>query len=115
AASRSQRDGAARGTMRTGASWRRGCGEAWRKGWDSNPRYGLTVHRISSPAHSTTLPPFRARTRCTCEAREYSKEPLLQGLRDACGASAEALDAAHVRHERRRQAHRPVGLLPVLE
>ena len=21
----------------------------WRKGWDSNPRYGRTVHRISSP------------------------------------------------------------------
>ena len=21
----------------------------WRKGWDSNPRYGITVHRISSP------------------------------------------------------------------
>jgi hypothetical protein len=32
---------------------------SWRKGWDSNPRYGITVHRISSPAHSTTLPPFR--------------------------------------------------------
>src|SRR5260364_326651 len=30
----------------------------WRKGWDLNPRYGLTVHRISNPAHSTTLPPF---------------------------------------------------------
>jgi hypothetical protein len=33
----------------------------WRKGWDSNPRYGITVHRISSPAHSTTLPPFLSR------------------------------------------------------
>ena len=32
---------------------------SWRKGWDSNPRYGITVYRISSPAHSTTLPPFR--------------------------------------------------------
>lgn len=31
----------------------------WRKGWDLNPRYGITVYRISSPAHSTTLPPFR--------------------------------------------------------
>lgn len=31
----------------------------WRKGWDSNPRYSITVHRISSPAHSTTLPPFQ--------------------------------------------------------
>ena len=31
----------------------------WRKGRDSNPRYGITVYRISSPAHSTTLPPFR--------------------------------------------------------
>ena len=24
-----------------------------------NPRYGITVYRISSPAHSTTLPSFR--------------------------------------------------------
>ena len=31
----------------------------WRKGWDSNPRYGITVYRISSPAHSTSLPPFQ--------------------------------------------------------
>ena len=31
----------------------------WRKGRDLNPRYGVTVYRISSPAHSTTLPPFR--------------------------------------------------------
>lgn len=31
----------------------------WRKGWDSNPRYGKTVNQISSLAHSTTLPPFR--------------------------------------------------------
>src|SRR4051812_17179600 len=30
----------------------------WRSRWDSNPRYGITVHRISSPAHSTTLPPL---------------------------------------------------------
>ncbi len=33
--------------------------ESWRKGWDLNPRYGITVYRISSPAHSTSLPPFR--------------------------------------------------------
>ena len=32
---------------------------SWRRGWDSNPRYGKTVHRISNPAHSTTLPPLR--------------------------------------------------------
>jgi hypothetical protein len=31
----------------------------WRRGWDSNPRYGKTVNRISNPAHSTTLPPLR--------------------------------------------------------
>jgi hypothetical protein len=31
----------------------------WRRGWDSNPRYGITVNRISNPAHSTTLPPLR--------------------------------------------------------
>jgi hypothetical protein len=31
----------------------------WRRGWDSNPRYRRPVHRISNPAHSTTLPPLR--------------------------------------------------------
>ncbi len=31
----------------------------WRRGWDSNPRYGRPVNRISSPAHSTTLPPLQ--------------------------------------------------------
>ena len=30
----------------------------WRRGWDSNPRYGRTVHLISSQAHSTTLAPL---------------------------------------------------------
>ena len=32
----------------------------WRKEWDLNPRYGITVYRISSPAHSTSLPSFRS-------------------------------------------------------
>ena len=31
----------------------------WRRGWDSNPRYGRTVHLISNQAHSTTLAPLR--------------------------------------------------------
>src|SRR5690606_35374921 len=31
----------------------------WRRGWDSNPRYGITVRLISSQVHSTTLPPLR--------------------------------------------------------
>ena len=30
----------------------------WRRGWDSNPRYGETAHLISSQAHSTTLAPL---------------------------------------------------------
>ena len=30
----------------------------WRRGWDSNPRYGRTVHLISSQAHSTSLAPL---------------------------------------------------------
>ncbi len=34
----------------------------WRRGWDSNPRYVENVHGISSPAHSTTLPPLRVRS-----------------------------------------------------
>lgn len=40
---------------------RNACGTrvSWRKEWDLNPRYGITVYRISSPAHSTTLPSFR--------------------------------------------------------
>ena len=32
---------------------------SWRRERDSNPRYGITVYRISSPAHSTTLPSLR--------------------------------------------------------
>jgi hypothetical protein len=47
----------------------------WRKGRDSNPRYGETVHRISSPAHSTTLPPFRMWSR------------LREGAHCICGPS----------------------------
>ena len=31
----------------------------WRRGRDSNPRYGVTVRLISSQVHSTTLPPLR--------------------------------------------------------
>ena len=31
----------------------------WRRGWDSNPRYGETVHLISSQARSTTPAPLR--------------------------------------------------------
>ncbi len=31
----------------------------WRRGWDSNPRYRFAVRRISSPVHSTALPPLR--------------------------------------------------------
>ena len=30
-----------------------------RKEWDSNPRYGKAVRRISSPVHSITLASFR--------------------------------------------------------
>ena len=34
---------------------------AWRKMRDSNPRYPKGVYRISSPAHSVTLPIFQLR------------------------------------------------------
>src|SRR3990167_7504188 len=33
---------------------------SWRRGRDSNPRYGVTVRLISSQVHSTTLPPLRS-------------------------------------------------------
>ena len=33
--------------------------ESWRKGRDSNPRYGISVCRLSRAVHSTTLPPFQ--------------------------------------------------------
>ena len=42
----------------------------WRRGWDSNPRYGITVCRISSPVQSTTLPPLRFRSK---RRRDYSR------------------------------------------
>ncbi len=36
----------------------------WRRGWDSNPRYGETVRLISSQVHSTTLPPLHKTQIC---------------------------------------------------
>src|SRR5437879_3241813 len=70
------RDRGAQNLTRTGSSIRRviqGAGTAgatltsrdahatssWRRGRDSNPRYGDTVRLISSQVHSTTLPPLR--------------------------------------------------------
>src|SRR5690606_8798357 len=34
-------------------------GGYWRKGWDSNPRYGFAVYALSRRAPSTARPPFR--------------------------------------------------------
>ena len=50
----------------------------WRRGWDSNPRYGVTVHLISNQAHSTTLAPlhnfalFLPRPDKSNQARDHS-------------------------------------------
>ncbi len=44
----------------------------WRRGWDSNPRYGRTVNQISSLAHSTTLPPLR----CAASGEVYPRDVL---------------------------------------
>jgi hypothetical protein len=52
------------GTRMKWGKWRRldhGETNVWRRGWDSNPRYGRTVNQISSLAHSTTLPPLLVR------------------------------------------------------
>ena len=37
----------------------RGALRNWRRGWDSNPRYGRTVHLISNQALSTTQTPLQ--------------------------------------------------------
>ena len=44
----------------------------WRRGWDSNPRYGETVRLISSQVHSTTLPPLH-KLCDSVEALHYSQ------------------------------------------
>jgi hypothetical protein len=44
--------------------------EYWRRGWDSNPRYGKTVRLISSQVHSTTLPPLLDTAFAMVEYRE---------------------------------------------
>ena len=44
--------------------------DSWRRGSDSNRRYVENVHRISSPAHSTTLPPLQVRF-AWCEAAKF--------------------------------------------
>ena len=59
----------------------------WRRGWDSNPRYGITVNRISNPAHSTTLPPLRKngrRTRVIGRPAYRSPHPGAHLSRCAC-------------------------------
>ncbi len=43
----------------------------WRRGWDSNPRYGSPVHLISSQARSTTPAPLR----CSVVEGNYSATP----------------------------------------
>ncbi len=57
---KSRHKGAIRVIYRVSVSDRTG---RWRRGWDSNPRYGITVNRISNPAHSTTLPPLQSGAR----------------------------------------------------
>ncbi len=37
-------------------------GDKWRRGRDSNPRYGVTVHLLSKQAPSTARPPLRRKT-----------------------------------------------------
>lgn len=49
----------------------------WRKVRDSNPRYPKGVYRISSPAHSVTLPTFLIGCKVInyfCICKIYSKE-----------------------------------------
>ena len=59
----------------------------WRRGWDSNPRYGTPVHLISSQARSTTPAPLRDSklivfvlpcSRCAAFGWDYSGHPALR-------------------------------------
>src|SRR5436190_24215997 len=74
----------------------------WRRGSDSNPRYGITVHRISSPAHSTTLPPLLIRF-AWCEGRNSNPSWL------------EYLQPAHIGPQNLGHHHGTVLLLVVLQ
>ena len=67
-----QRKPAAGGLGQEKGPWFSEALTTWRSRWDSNPRYGITVHRISSPAHSTTLPPLLIRF-AWCEARDSNR------------------------------------------
>src|SRR5690606_27759438 len=51
----------------------------WRRGWDSNPRYGETVRLISSQVHSTTLPPLRCPLSLPDECNPAGTLPAAQG------------------------------------
>src|SRR4030095_5091575 len=69
--------------------------------WDSNPRYSKGVNRISSPAHSTTLPPLRYAAR---------REVYLRSLyRTEHGCSV------HVGLQRDRHVDAAVGALIILQ
>ena len=66
----------------------------WRRGRDSNPRYGVTVRLISSQVHSTTLPPLRRarilpatfefRAECWRTSVQVRHEPHCYQICDGC-------------------------------
>ena len=49
---------------------KQGCPQVERRGWDSNPRRGVTAKRFSRPPHSTALPPLRAGRYDTASSEE---------------------------------------------
>ncbi len=82
----------------------------WRKGWDSNPRYGITVYRISSPAHSTSLPPFRVRGEF-----EYYSMNLKKARVDEKNSSFCLFGAAGEAKSEKRRAETAFGMLKMVK
>jgi hypothetical protein len=101
----------------------------WWRGWDSNPRHGITVNRISSPAHSTTLPPLRQFKPLPAGfgfVRRVCAEPWI--LAEALGCSIgfthrgpggslalQQRNATHIGSQRFRHGNGAIGVLTVFE
>ncbi len=74
----------------------------WRRGWDSNPRYGVTVYLNSNQAPSTTRPPLRGiQHACAAGARRLTQQECRFNPRppqdDSASPATEAAAPARLR------------------
>ncbi len=60
----------------------------WRRGGDSNPRYGVTAQRISNPPPSSTRPPLQVHLMCLSMRQGSSRLGRMLAFLPVCGLFA---------------------------